>query len=94
MLTANLTDPIWLLNVLTWAAFFGVAIVPVLVAIQVKSFALRVLSLLLGLFAITHGLYHLTLAYGLFFVAQVILEPVSVTFLLAFGIYYSRKADF
>jgi hypothetical protein len=93
-LIANLTDLIWLLNLLTWAAFFGVAAVPILVAIRVKSFSLRVLSLLLGLFAITHGLYHLTMAYGLDFLAQVILEPVSVTFLLAFGIYFSRKAVF
>jgi hypothetical protein len=89
-----MSDLTWLLNLLTWVAFFGVGIVPILIAIQVKALALRVLSVLLGLFAISHGLYHLALAYGLYFIAEVILEPVSVVFLLAFGIYYSKKAAF
>ena len=87
-----MTDVTWLLNLLTWLAFFGVGAVPILIAVQVKARALRLLSLLLVLFAITHGLYHLSLAYGFYYVAQVILEPVSVVFLLAFGVYYSKKA--
>ncbi len=65
--------------------------VPIMIAIHVKG-ALRILSLLLGVFAIAHGLYHLTLAYGEYFVAEVILQPVSVVFLLTFGIYYTKKA--
>lgn len=85
---------IWLLNILTWGAFFGVAIVPMIIAIKVRSGPLRKLSLLLGVFAVAHGLYHLTLAYGLYFVANIILGPVSVTFLLAFGLYYSKKAAY
>ncbi len=84
----------WFLNFLAWAALFGVGIVPLLIFIRVKILSLRILSLLLGLFAITHGLYHLTEAYGLGFFSDVILEPVSVVFLLAFGLYYSRKAVF
>ncbi|MBO0888878.1 hypothetical protein J2P12_07240 [Candidatus Bathyarchaeota archaeon] len=84
----------WLLNFLAWAALFGVGIVPLVISIRVKIFSLRVLSLLLGLFAIFHGLYHLTEAYGLDFYSDVVLEPISVVFLLAFGVYYSRKAVF
>ena len=79
---------------MAWAALFGVGIVPLIISIRVKIFSLRVLSLLLGLFAIFHGLYHLTEAYGLDFFSDVILEPVSVAFLLAFGLYYSKKAAF
>lgn len=87
-------NPIDILNVLTWAAFFGVGIVPLIIAIQVKNVALRIMSLLLGLFALTHGLYHLSLAYGFFDIAQLLLEPMSVIFLIAFGVYYSKKASF
>ena len=87
-------DVIWLLNTLTWAAFFGVAVVPIIIAIRVRSVPLRKLSLLLGIFAIAHGLYHLALAYGTYYIANTILEPVSVTFLLAFGLYYAKKAAY
>ena len=84
----------WLLNFLAWVALFGVGIVPLVISIRVKIFSLRVLSLLLGLFAVLHGLYHLTEAYGLDFYSDVVLEPISVVFLLAFGVYYSKKAVF
>lgn len=85
---------VWLLNILTWSAFFGVAIVPIIIAIKVRSAPLRKLSLLLGVFAIAHGLYHLALAYGLYVVANIVLGPASVTFLLAFGLYYTKKAAY
>lgn len=89
-----MTDLIWLLNLLTWGAFLAVGIVPFLIAIRVKTASLRVLSLLLGVFAFAHGLYHLTLAYGQYWISNIILGPLSVTFLLVFGLYYSRKAAF
>ena len=84
-------DVEWLLNILAWVALFGVGIVPFIIAIRVKVSSLRILSLLLGLFAITHGLYHLADAYNLESIAYVIVEPVSVVFLVAFGLYYSKK---
>ena len=89
-----MTDVIWLLNVLTWGAFIAVGIVPIMIALKVKSPTLRTLSLLLGVFALAHAFYHLTLAYGQDFIPNIILGPISVTFLLAFGIYYSKKAAF
>ena len=82
----------WLLNILAWVALFGVGIVPLLISFKVKVRSLRILSLLLGLFAITHGMYHLSEAYGINILSDVILEPISVGFLLAFGFYYSKKA--
>jgi hypothetical protein len=81
----------WLLNVLAWTALFGVGIVPLIISVRVKVRSLRILSLLLGLFAIAHGFYHLSEAYGLDFYSDVFLEPISVVFLLAFGVYYSKK---
>ena len=85
-------DATWLLNILTWVAFFGVGIVPLIISLRVKVRTLRILSLLLGSFAIIHGLYHLSLAYSMYFFSEVILDPLSVAFLVAFGIYYSKKA--
>lgn len=82
----------WLLNILAWVALFGVGIVPLIISFRVKIRSLRILSLMLGLFAIVHGLYHLSEAYSMDFYSDVILEPISVAFLLAFGIYYSKKA--
>ncbi len=81
----------WLLNFLAFAALFLVGIVPILIASRVRISSLRIMSSLLGLFAITHGLYHLAEAYGLDFLSDVVFEPVSVVFLLAFGLYYSKK---
>jgi hypothetical protein len=82
----------WLLNILAWIALFGVGIVPLIISFRVKVRSLRILSLLLGLFAIIHGLYHLSEVFSMDFFSDVILEPISVAFLLAFGIYYSKKA--
>ncbi len=67
-------------------------IIPLFIAGRVKVSSLRILSLLLGLFAITHGLYHLAAIQRLGFLADVVFEPVSVTLLFVFGLYYSRKA--
>ncbi len=81
----------WTLNFLAFAALSLVGIIPILIAVRVKIPSLRIISLLLGLFAITHGLYHLAEAFGVDLLSDVILEPVSVVFLLAFGLYYSKK---
>ncbi len=82
------------LNLLAWLALFGVGIVPLFIALRVKLLSLRILSLLLGAFALTHGLYHLSEAYSLDFLSDVVLEPVSVVFLVSFGLYYSKKGMF
>jgi hypothetical protein len=81
----------WLLNFLASIALFTVGIVPIFIALRVKVHSLRIMSLLLGLFAITHAFYHLAEAYGIDFASDIILEPISVIFLLAFGLYYSKK---
>ena len=80
-----------LLNIMAFAALFLVGIVPLYIAATVKIRTLRLLSLLLGLFAVFHGLYHLFAAYGQSLLADGIFEPISVAFLLSFGIYYSKK---
>lgn len=79
------------LNLLAFAALFTVGLVPFYMSFKVKVKSLKILSLLLGLFASIHGLYHLAYDFNQPFLATMVLDPVSVTFLLAFGIYYSRQ---
>ena len=74
------------------ASLIAGGIIPLVIAGKVKVSTLRILSLFLGLFAITHGLYHLAAIQRLGFLADVVFEPVSVTLLFFFGLYYSRKA--
>jgi hypothetical protein len=80
-----------ILNLLAFAALFAVGLVPLYLSIKVNVKSLRILSLLLGLFATIHGTYHLAYDFNQPFLAMVVLDPVSVTFLLAFGLYYSKK---
>ena len=79
------------LNLLAFLALAAVGIVPLIIALRVKVPSLRNLSLLLGVFALAHGFYHLANACDFDILADSVLEPVSVVFLLAFGFYYSKK---
>lgn len=84
-------DALWLISVGTWVSFFGVAIVPFYIAFRSKIQPLRILSLLLGLFAVAHGIYHLSFDISQSYLGEVVFEPMSVIFLLAFGLYYTKK---
>lgn len=77
-------------GVLLFAIMAGAGTVPLIMAFRLKVSSLRILSALLGLFAIVHGFYHLAYGYQQLFLADVILEPASLLFLLAFGFYYSK----
>ncbi len=79
------------LNILAFATLIGVGIAPLLVAARIRIYPLGALSLLLGLFAITHGMYHLAEAYELTTFSDIVFEPLSIVFLIAFGAYYSKK---
>jgi len=81
-----------ILNFLAFAALAAAGIVPTLMAFRVKISSLRILSSLLGVFALSHGLYHLAFIYDLEFLAVVIIQPVAVISLIGFGLYYSKKA--
>ena len=79
------------LNFLAFAALVAVEVVPLFIATRVRISSLRALSLLLGLFAVFHGAYHLAEAFQVDLLADLVLEPLSVVFLLTFGVYYSKK---
>ena len=87
----NTLDVYALFGSLIFIAMAGSGIVPLLIFFKVKVSSIRLLSLLLGLFAIIHGLYHLSVGWGYDFLGELIFEPVSVSILVAFGLYYSKK---
>lgn len=55
--------------------------------------SLRVLSLLLGLFALSHGLYHLFFTFVIGYTAREVLDSLSVIFLVAFAVYFTKKGS-
>jgi hypothetical protein len=77
--------------VLFWI-MVAAGIVPLIMAFRVKVHSLRILSLLLGLFAIVHGFYHLASGFQQEFLADVVIEPISLLLLVGLGAYYSKVA--
>jgi hypothetical protein len=61
--------------------------------LRTKLSSLRVLSLLLGLFAFAHGLYHLLFTFVIGYAARAALDTLSVVFLLSFAIYYTKRGN-
>lgn len=84
-------SPFEVLGILTWVSFFAVAIIPFYIVYRSKKKSLRILSLLLGIFAVTHAIYHLSFTISQSYLGEVVFEPMSVIFLFAFGLYYSKK---
>jgi len=62
-------------------------------ALMTKLPSLRVLSLLLGLFALAHGLYHFLFTFVIGYDARAALDTLSVVFLLSFAIYYTKRGN-
>ncbi len=65
--------------------------VPLYVSIRAKLVGIRILSLLLGSFALVHGIAHLFITLGFGFVESVLVWSVSIGLILSFGIYYYLK---
>jgi hypothetical protein len=80
-----------LTGILIFISLAAAGLVPLLMFFRVKIWSIRILSLLLGLFAVIHGLYHLASGFGNAFFGDIVFEPVSVSILVAFGLYYSKK---
>ena len=79
-------------GIVLFTIMVGVGIVPLIIAFRAKVRSLRILSLLLGLFAITHGFYHLASGFQQDFIADALFEPISLMLLVGLGAYYSRVA--
>jgi hypothetical protein len=55
--------------------------------------SLRLLCLLLGLFALSHGLYHLFFTLVIGYTARAALDSLSVVFLVSFALYFTKKGS-
>ena len=80
------------LNQVIFIVFLAGAVVPLYLTKKFGRSAYGVLSLMLAVFLLLHGFYHLSESLQFDFFADVIFEPTSVLFLLAFALYYYRKS--
>ena len=65
-------------------------LIPLIMEFKVKVRSLRILSLLLGLFAVVHGFYHLAFGFQQALLADAVFEPTSLILLIGLGAYYSK----
>jgi len=79
-------------GVVLFAIMVAAGVVPLIMAFKAKVRSLRILSLLLGLFAVVHGFYHLASGFQQDFLADAVFEPISLTLLVGLGAYYSKVA--
>jgi hypothetical protein len=77
-------------GIVLFAIMVGAGIVPLIMAFRAKVRSLRILSLLLGLFAVVHGFYHLAFGFQQQLLADVVFEPISLILLVSLGAYYSK----
>jgi hypothetical protein len=77
-------------GIVLFTIMVAAGIIPLIMALKVKVHSLRILSLLLGLFAVIHGFYHLAFGFQQELLADAVLEPVSLLLLIGLGAYYSK----
>jgi uncharacterized membrane protein HdeD (DUF308 family) len=68
---------------------FVASIIPIHLSFKLKN-ELRILTILLSVFAIFHGIYHLIYAIGLESFSEEILQPISIVILILFGVVYLK----
>ncbi len=86
----SLTDA---LNISIFVIFVGVSVVPFYIAGKLGRTSLGLVSLVLGLFAVTHGVFHLLLGLNVEELAFVVFGPLSTALLLVFAIFLYRRAS-
>jgi len=79
------------LGIISTATLLGSSTIPLYLAFKTAQPVLRNLSVLLGLFTLTHGLFHLFAVLGYFVFAHFAFDSASIFLLIAFGLYYTRK---
>jgi hypothetical protein len=77
-------------GIVLFTIMVAAGIIPLIMAIKVKVHSLKILSLLLGLFAVVHGFYHLAFGFQQELLADAVLEPISLILLIGLGAYYSK----
>jgi len=79
------------LNLIDSMAMMAASVIPFYISYATTIKPFRILSLLLGLFAFSHGLYHLLFAFVFGYTARAILDSFSVAVLIIFLAYFAKK---
>ncbi|MBO0888715.1 hypothetical protein J2P12_06410 [Candidatus Bathyarchaeota archaeon] len=79
------------LNLVDSVAMMAASIIPFYISYLTRIRPFRILSLLLGLFAFSHGLYHFLFAFVVGYLARAVLDSFSVAVLLLFLFYFSKR---
>lgn len=81
------------LNLLDAVVILGISLPSLMMATRIHLPVLRTMGMLLALFFVVHGVYHLVAVFGAFyggptldFLSDGFLEPISYLVLLAFGV--------
>lgn len=77
------------INIINSIAIFFASVIPIYLSYHLKG-NLRKLTILVGIFAILHAIYHTTEVFGFEEIAEDIIEPFSVLVLVIFGFWYLR----
>jgi hypothetical protein len=81
------------LNISIFVIFLGASIIPFYAARRLGKTTLGLVSLVLALFAVTHGVYHLLFVIGMFDLSIVVFGPMSAALLLVFAVYLFRTGN-
>ena len=92
------------INFVSMIVIFTAAVIPVYIAIKLNNNSysgnnnnnpnLKKLAIMLAVFILAHGVYHITRFLGFTLLAEGVFEPLSITILIAFGVllYYNNTA--
>jgi DMSO/TMAO reductase YedYZ heme-binding membrane subunit len=87
------------INFVSMIVIFVAAVIPVYIAIKLNNNSyssynpnLKKLAIMLAVFILVHGVYHITRFLGFTLLAEGIFEPLSIIILIAFGVllYYNN----
>src|SRR5271169_4308595 len=95
-----LLQPVDVANLATAIALISTSMIPIILSIMMKEpkdaslkhvvRVTRISTLLLGLFLLVHGFYHVAEYYGNDFYSDNILDPTSILLLLGFTLYVRK----
>lgn len=75
------------LHLVSSLVMFGAALVPIYLSVRLKN-NLRILTVLLTIFILVHGIYHVVYYMGHELLADGLFRTISIVVLIIFGISY------
>lgn len=66
---------------------FAASVIPIYLSVMLKG-NLRKLTIILSIFILIHSGYHVAGTLGINFLAEQVFEPLSITALIFFGLFY------